>query len=92
VYTIFDGQVKLPEDYFSKNKVVVLPLKGGTGHPIAGHPVNDVADPTNTTKTLQKINCMTCHQPHSSAQSGLLVKDQTDNVMFCSTCHTNLSR
>jgi predicted CXXCH cytochrome family protein len=92
MYTIFNGSVKLPEDYFSKNKVVVLPLKGGHGHPIAGHPVSDVTDPTDVTKTLQKINCLTCHQPHSSAQPGLLVKDQANNIMFCSTCHTNLSR
>ena len=92
VYTIFDGQVKLPEDYFSKNKVVVLPIKAGHGHPVAAHPVKDVPDPTNTTKILQKIDCMTCHQPHSSAQPGLLVKDQANNIMFCSTCHTNLAR
>jgi len=92
MYAIFDGKVKLPEDYFTKNKVVVLPLKFGRGHPIEGHPVRDVADPTDITKTLQKINCMTCHQPHSSAQPGLLVKDQANNMMFCATCHKNLNR
>ncbi len=27
--TIFNGSVKLPEDYFVKNKVVILPLKYG---------------------------------------------------------------
>ena len=31
VLTIFNGSVKLPEDYFAKNKVVVLPLKYGRG-------------------------------------------------------------
>ena len=92
IYTIFDGQVKLPEDYFTKNRVVVLPLKNGYGHPVAGHPVKDVYDPTNVTKLLQKINCLTCHQPHSSAQPGLLAKDQANNMAFCATCHTNLSR
>ena len=34
VLTIFNGSVKLPDDYFAKNKVVVLPLKFGRGHPI----------------------------------------------------------
>ena len=48
--TIFNGKVKLPEDYFAKNKVVVLPLKYGLGHPVAGHPVSDVMDPANPTK------------------------------------------
>jgi predicted CXXCH cytochrome family protein len=92
VYTIFDGKVKLPEDYFTKNRVVVLPVKVGRGHPIEGHPIRDVTDPTDTTKIIQKINCLTCHQPHSSGQPGLLVNDQANNTAFCSTCHKNLSR
>ena len=92
LYTIYDGKVKLPEDYFTKNRVVVLPVKSGRGHPIEGHPIKDVTDPTDVTKTIQKINCMTCHQPHSSAQPGLLVNDQANNTEFCSTCHKNLSR
>ena len=37
--TIFDGKVKLPENYFSK--VPVLPLKYGLGHPTENHPVSD---------------------------------------------------
>ena len=28
-----------------KNRVVVLPLKYGKGHPMAGHPVSDVGIP-----------------------------------------------
>jgi len=91
VYTIFDGQVKLPEDYFSKNKVVVLPVKFGHGHPVSGHPVSDVTDPSDVAKTIQKINCMTCHQPHSSAQPGLLVNDQANNLAFCASCHQNMN-
>jgi predicted CXXCH cytochrome family protein len=88
--TIFNGSVKLPEDYFSKNKVVVLPLKYGRGHPVMGHPVSDVADPTNTSKVYAQINCLSCHQPHSSAQPDLLAKDQANNMAFCSSCHKNL--
>jgi predicted CXXCH cytochrome family protein len=90
--TIFDGSVKLPEDYFSKNKVVVLPLKYGRGHPVAGHPVSDVVDPTDVTKLRAKLSCMSCHQPHASAQPNLLVKDQADNLAFCSACHKDLTR
>jgi predicted CXXCH cytochrome family protein len=88
--SIFKGQVKLPEDYYTKNKVVILPLKYGRGHPVDGHPVSDVMDPTDITKVHTKIDCMTCHQPHSSAQADLLVKDQANNMAFCSTCHKNL--
>ncbi len=89
VLTIFNGQVKLPEDYYQKNRVIVLPIKYGLGHPVLGHPVQNVMDPTDATKVKAEINCMTCHQPHSSAQPGLLVKDQANNMAFCDTCHKN---
>ena len=88
--TIFNGSVKLPEDYFSKNKVVALPLKYGMGHPIEAHPVSDLKDPANPGKVLTAMNCLSCHQPHSSAQPDLLVKDQANNIAFCSTCHKDL--
>jgi predicted CXXCH cytochrome family protein len=90
VITIFNGSVKLPEDYFTKNKVVVLPLKFGMGHPVAGHPVSDLLDPADPTKVKTPMSCLTCHQPHSSAQPDLLVKDQANNMAFCSTCHKDL--
>jgi predicted CXXCH cytochrome family protein len=89
VLTIFNGQVKLPEDYYQKNRVVILPVKFGVGHPVMGHPVQDVMNPADITKVKAQINCMTCHQPHSSAQPGLLINDQADNMAFCDTCHKN---
>jgi predicted CXXCH cytochrome family protein len=90
--TIFKGTVRLPEDYFTKNKVPVLPLKYGRGHPIEGHPVSDVVDPKDITKVTAQINCLSCHQPHSSAQAGLLAKDQPNNAAFCASCHKDLTR
>jgi predicted CXXCH cytochrome family protein len=89
VLTIFTGTVKLPWDYYQKNKVVILPIKYGMGHPVLGHPVQDVMDPADITKVKIHIDCMTCHQPHASTQPGLLVKDQADNMAFCDTCHKN---
>jgi len=86
--TIFDGTVKLPEDYFGK--VPVLPLKYGAGHPVAGHPVSDLKDPNDPSKLVAAMNCLTCHQPHASAQPDLLVKDQANNEAFCKTCHKGL--
>jgi predicted CXXCH cytochrome family protein len=88
--TIFNGSVKLPDDYFVKNKVVILPLKYGVGHPVTGHPVADVPDPTNISKVYMQINCLSCHQPHASAQPNLLGKDQANNAKFCEECHKNL--
>jgi predicted CXXCH cytochrome family protein len=90
--TIFNGSVKLPEDYFKKNKVVVLPLKYGRGHPTDGHPVSDVVDPSDITKLRAQINCLSCHQPHASAQPDLLAKDQVNNAAFCASCHKDLTR
>jgi predicted CXXCH cytochrome family protein len=89
---IFNGKVKLPEDYFKKNKVVVLPLRFGRGHPIEGHPISDVVDPSDTSKIHAKLSCLSCHQPHASAKANLLVKDQANNMAFCATCHTDLTK
>jgi predicted CXXCH cytochrome family protein len=92
VLRIFDGKVALPDDYYVKNRVPVLPLKYGKGHPIEGHPVSDVTDPADITKVRAKLNCMTCHQPHASAHADLLVKDQENNTAFCASCHKDLTK
>jgi predicted CXXCH cytochrome family protein len=84
--TIFDGKVKLPENYFAK--VPTLPLKYGLGHPVERHPVFDIMDPADTRKVLKPLNCLTCHQPHSSIEPGLLAKDQANNTAFCDNCHS----
>jgi predicted CXXCH cytochrome family protein len=86
---IFNGQVRLPDDYYKKNKVPILPLRFGLGHPVEYHPVSDVMDPTNQSKVKTPLSCLSCHQPHASALPGLLVKDQADNMAFCDTCHKN---
>lgn len=80
---IFDGKVRLPENYF--NRVPLLPLKYDMGHPTEHHPVSDV---TNA-KTNISMNCLTCHQPHSGKEEGMLVKDQRNDMAFCKTCHAN---
>ena len=86
--TIFNGTVKLPESYF--NSTPVLALEYGAGHPVDRHPISDVMDPKDPSKVLTAMNCLTCHQPHSSAQPGLLVKDQVNNQAFCNTCHKGM--
>jgi len=87
--TIFDGKVKLPENYF--RKVTLLPLQYGHGHPVDRHPVIDIVDPTNMNKVLKPINCLTCHQAHSGGKPGMLVKDQANDMAFCMSCHTELT-
>ena len=90
--TIFGGKVKLPEDYYKKNKVIILPLKYGLGHPVQYHPVQDVMDPANITKVKTPMNCLTCHQPHASGKPGLLAKDQESNMAFCDNCHSDRTK
>jgi predicted CXXCH cytochrome family protein len=68
---------------------VVLPLRFGLGHPVDYHPVSDVMDPTNQSKVLTPLSCLSCHQPHASTQADLLVNDQTNNMAFCDDCHKN---
>jgi predicted CXXCH cytochrome family protein len=87
--TLFNGTVRLPDDYYVKNKVAILPLRYGLGHPVAGHPVADVMDPANQSKVKTPLSCLSCHQPHASAQPDLLVKDQVNNMAFCDNCHKN---
>jgi predicted CXXCH cytochrome family protein len=89
VLTIFGGKVKLPEDYYQKNKVAILPLRYGLGHPTEGHPVGDVMNPADITKVKTHLTCLSCHQPHASAQPDLLIKDQKNNMAFCDNCHKN---
>jgi predicted CXXCH cytochrome family protein len=85
--TIFEGKVKLPEDYF--DKVPVIPLKYGMGHPTMEHPVGDVMDVAHPGKISASMNCLSCHQPHAGNAEGMLVKDQPNNMDFCKSCHTN---
>jgi len=92
LFKLYNGTLRLPEDYYKTNKVPVLPLKYGKGHPVMGHPVSDVADPSDLTKTIMKMSCLTCHQPHSSANPGLLANDQKNNGQFCAQCHKDLTK
>ena len=78
---IFGGKVKLPQPYH----VPVLTLKYNTGHPVDFHPVTGPVDRKNP--AADQMTCLTCHQPHSSAQADLLVKDQKIGMAFCDTCH-----
>ncbi|HEY7099233.1 MAG TPA: cytochrome c3 family protein [Terriglobales bacterium] len=85
--TIFGGKVRLPEDYMAKNKVTVLPLKNGKGHPTPAHPVEDIRDLNDLSKIVTPINCLSCHQPHAGGARAMLVKDLKPGMEFCRSCH-----
>jgi predicted CXXCH cytochrome family protein len=85
--TLFDGKVRLPEDYFAKQKVVRFDLKDGVGHPVARHPVTDVHDPADPSKIKWPLGCLSCHQPHAGGARAMLVKDLPPSLQFCRNCH-----
>ena len=87
LYTIFDGKVKLPDDYFAMKRPPILPLQYGLGHPTERHPISDAMN--LKTKVVTPMNCLTCHQAHAGTDNGMLVKDQAPNMEFCRTCHSN---
>ncbi|HYU46878.1 MAG TPA: cytochrome c3 family protein [Terriglobales bacterium] len=88
--TIFSGKVRLPGNYFTKNKVVRLQIKSGQGHPTPSHPVQDVMDPTDFTKVKTQVSCLICHQPHAAAGRGMLVGDVNPGMAFCQNCHKGM--
>ena len=85
--TIFDGKVRLPEDYFKG--VTKLQFRYGVGHPTAKHPVSDIVDPIDP-KKITKLSCLTCHQPHAGGAQAMLVTDQKPNLGFCRRCHQGM--
>jgi predicted CXXCH cytochrome family protein len=85
--TIFSGKVRLPDNYFGKNKVAILPIKNGKGHPTPAHPVEDIRDLNDLTKIKTAINCLSCHQPHAGGARAMLIKDQKPGLEFCRGCH-----
>jgi predicted CXXCH cytochrome family protein len=84
--TIFDGKVRLPENYFSDQHVVTFNFIDGTGHPVGRHPVTGVPDPSDPSKS-KTLGCLSCHQPHSGAAHAMLVKDLRPGLEFCRNCH-----
>ena len=85
--TIFGGKVRLQADYFKQNKVFVLRLNNGKGHPTPSHPTQDILDVNDLTKVKTPISCLTCHQPHAGASRQMLVKNQLPGLEFCRGCH-----
>ena len=85
--SIFDGNVRLPENYLSQVFVLRLDDKG-LGHPQERHPVGGVLDPTDPQK-LRMMTCLTCHTPHGGGKN-LLVPATDKSGSLCAQCHANL--
>ncbi len=85
--TIFDGNVRLPENYLSQVFLLRLDDKG-RGHPQELHPVGGVVDPTDPDKK-RMITCLSCHVPHGGGLS-LLVPAKDKSGSLCAQCHANL--
>jgi len=88
--TIFGGKVRLPEDYFRKNKVSRLQITGGVGHPTPSHPVQNVMDSMDLAKVKTQVSCLSCHQAHASGGRAMLVGDVNPGMAFCQSCHKGI--
>jgi predicted CXXCH cytochrome family protein len=85
--TIFNGTVRLPENYL--NQVFLLRLDDkGFGHPDDKHPVGGVLDASDPQK-VKLITCLSCHTPHGGGK-GLLVTGMDTNASLCARCHKAL--
>lgn len=85
--TIFDGGVRLPENYLKQVLLLRLDDKG-LGHPQEKHPVGGVLDPSDPQKT-RTITCLSCHTPHGGGKALLVTGEETSGSL-CSRCHANL--
>jgi predicted CXXCH cytochrome family protein len=85
--TIFNGTVRLPENYLSQVFLLRLDDKG-LGHPQAGHPVGGVLDPSDPQK-VKSITCVSCHTPHGGGEALLVTGEDTSGTL-CSQCHADL--
>lgn len=84
--TIFNGKVRLPENYFVDQHVPTFSLADGRGHPVDRHPVTGVPDPSDPAKA-KTLGCLSCHQPHAGGARAMLVKDIPPGLQFCRNCH-----
>jgi len=84
--TIFNGKVRLPENYFADQHVPTFSLADGRGHPVDRHPVTGVPDPSDPSKS-KTLGCLSCHQPHAGGARAMLVKDIPPGLQFCRNCH-----
>ncbi|MBI3484368.1 MAG: hypothetical protein HY012_04355 [Acidobacteria bacterium] len=82
---LFGGTVRLPGDYLASVKR--LPLRKGAvaGHPMANHPVEGKADPSNPEKPL---TCVACHNPHAgNGSQRMFVTETRSSSPLCIRCH-----
>jgi predicted CXXCH cytochrome family protein len=75
------GNQKMSLDEYRQAPKLGLDPSGTTGHPILGHPVTG-KDPHG-----KELNCLSCHDPHSSAVSNLMPHGIEKGKDLCARCH-----
>ena len=83
------GSVTLPGNQtislqmYGKAPKLGLDRGGASGHPIMGHPFSG-PDPRDKNS---QMNCLSCHQPHSSKVQFLMPADVKNDLDLCTRCH-----
>jgi len=77
------GRQVISLDQYNQATKIGLDPSGSTGHPIMGHPLTG-KDPRQKDALL---NCVSCHNPHSSALPKLLPAEIKNGLDLCAQCH-----
>jgi predicted CXXCH cytochrome family protein len=77
------GRQVISLDEYSQAPKLGLDSSGSSGHPIMGHPLTG-RDPR---KKDTPLNCLSCHDPHSSALPKLMPAGLQSDLDLCAQCH-----
>jgi len=78
---LFGGRTTAPASYFQKLQLLSLP--NGRGHPVSNHPVLREQD-----ADWPALSCTVCHNPHGADKSASLLVTETENFeSLCQRCH-----
>jgi len=84
--TLVAGQTISDRDFDAIPKIGLDPTQR-FGHPWATHPV---AGRDDTLRKGEKMSCLSCHQPHASAQPTLIRAAADQKTDICDSCHQAL--
>lgn len=84
--TLFASQAISAKEFDAIAKIGLDPTQR-FGHPWATHPVAGRDDPL---RKGEKISCLSCHQPHASAQPTLVRAAADPKTDICDSCHQAL--
>jgi predicted CXXCH cytochrome family protein len=78
------GDETIPLDEYQQAPKIGLDPTGRFGHPWMSHPVAETPDPLHKG---EKMSCLSCHEPHATAQAKLIRAAAQKGTDICEACH-----